>query len=141
MGKKRSRAPKHRLDHGLARNEIAVTRQKQQTDPGAGYRLTQEKKAFVEPIGDTNHNPAQWTMSSIDAEPLLRNVHWNLTPTELMKLLAHLEDMPKKTWNQWLQETSNGHRKHHSQDVDTLSKEARQRLLRLADFLPGLRLP
>lgn len=84
-------------------------------------------KATVE---DTNNLPFTWSASFLDTKPV-GGWGWDLTPKELHELFTFIEQCQALTWGELLSHltgTGDRHRKHHSQPVRTLVKQAQQRL-------------
>lgn len=78
----------------------------------------------------------KWRLSLLDLEHA-GSWSWSVDEDALRKIIVFLTEMERLTWTQIkMQIGGSGHKKHHSQLVDTLCPEARRRLreLQLDDF-------
>lgn len=75
-----------------------------------------------------NDSHVKWSIREADLCSGCSFSQWDCTGSRTLDLLGFLEEAGKKTWGEVLRETSGGHRKHHSQSVKTIAREARERL-------------
>lgn len=94
-----------------------------------GHPAPREKQR-IRAVARDNDNSAlvRWSFQCVDTRPLLKSVHWSLSPEETAQVLGHLEHIQEKTWNECYQERAHGHKKNHSQPVKSLAKAAQVRL-------------
>lgn len=79
--------------------------------------------------GTHANSPFSWTAHRVD-QGHQGSWDWNLSAAEAKKLLQFLEEMGRLTWGEIDRHRtgkSKRHKKHHSQEVKTLCREARQR--------------
>ena len=85
------------------------------------------KKVLEE--GTHSNAPFSWTAQRVD-EGHRGSWDWDLSAAESKKILQFLEDMSRLTWGEIDQHRTGGnsrHKKHHSQEVKSLCREAQRR--------------
>lgn len=84
--------------------------------------------------------PVQWSTAEVDWHAPERFTDWELDKSGLKELISFLEQLPKKTWNEWMNEQANGRLKHHSHSLDSLDREVRSRIekIKLGDRVEEL---
>jgi hypothetical protein len=109
-------------------------RKKAKTSAGLPSNTKTPKRLEDLSVGEEIDLPSSfpcWNFSQMDRAYSGGSWDWELSHDEHIQLLDFLATIEKSTWKQiWNQKTGNkqSHNKHHMQDTETLSKEARERL-------------